>query len=316
MNIVYLDGYTLNPGDLDWAPLTQLGTFTVYDRTPPELVVERATEADIILTNKVFISAGIMAQLPQLKYVGVTATGYNNVDLAAARSQGITVTNVKGYSTPSVAQQTFALLLALTTRPEHHSQSVHRGDWVNADDWCYWKTPLVEISGKTIGLIGLGDIGSQVAAVAQAFGMRVLAHRKSSKPAGAGIELVELDTLFRESDVVSMHCPLTPETEGMINEESLVLMKPTAYLINTGRGALINEKALAEVLNEGKLAGAGVDVLSTEPPKVDNPLLTATNCIITPHVAWALFESRVRLLNLAADNIKAFQAGNPINVVS
>lgn len=316
MNIVYLDGYTLNPGDLDWAPLSQLGNFTVHDRTPAELVVERAAEADIILTNKVFISAEIMAQLPQLKYVGVTATGYNNVDLAAARSRGITVTNVKGYSTPSVAQHTFSLLLALTTRPEYHSQSVRQGDWVNADDWCYWKTPLVELSGKTMGLIGLGDIGSQVAAVAQAFGMRVLAHRKSSKPAGAGIELVDLETLFRESDVVSLHCPLTPETEGIINQESLALMKPTAYLINTGRGPLINEKALAEVLNEGKLAGAGVDVLSTEPPKANNPLLTATNCIITPHVAWALNESRVRLLHLAADNIKAFQAGNPINVVS
>jgi glycerate dehydrogenase len=316
MNIVYLDGYTLNPGDLDWAPLRQLGTFTFYDRTPAELVVERAAEADIILTNKVFISADIMAQLPQLKYVGITATGYNNVDLNAARSHGITVTNVKGYGTTSVAQHTFSLLLALTTRPELHSQSVRQGDWVRADDWCYWKTPLVELSGKTMGLIGLGDIGSQVAAIALAFGMRVIAHRKSSASAGEGIELVDLKTLFQESDVVSLHCPLTPETEGIINKESIAMMKPTAYLINTGRGPLINEKALAESLNEGKLAGAGVDVLSTEPPKADNPLLTATNCIITPHIAWALIESRLRLLNLVADNISAYTGGNPINVVS
>lgn len=316
MNIVYLDGYTLNPGDLDWAPLQQQGNFTVYDRTPAELVVKRAADADIILTNKVFISADIMAQLPKLKYVGVTATGYNNVDIIAARARNVTVTNVRGYSTPSVAQHTFSLLLALTTRPELHSQSVHQGDWVRADDWCYWKTPLVELSGKTMGLIGLGDIGTQVAAVAQAFGMRVIAHRKSNTPAGAGIELVDLETLFRQSDVVSLHCPLTSDTEGIINEESIALMKPTTYLINTGRGALINEKALAEALNEGKLAGAGVDVLSTEPPKADNPLLTASNCIITPHIAWALFESRVRLLNLVAGNIAAYKAGSPTNVVS
>jgi glycerate dehydrogenase len=316
MNIVYLDGYTLNPGDLSWEPLEALGNFTVYDRTPAAQIVERAAEADVILTNKVQLTEEILQQLPQLKYIGVTATGYNNVDLSTARAQDITVTNVRGYSTPSVAQHTFSLLLALTNRAELHSDSVHAGDWANADDWCYWKNPLVELSGKTMGLIGLGDIGMQVARIAQAFGMRVLAHRKSDAPAGEGIALVELEKLFRESDAVSLHCPLTEETSGIINEGSLSMMKSTAFLINTGRGGLLNEKEVANALNEGRLAGAAVDVLSTEPPASDNPLLLARNCLITPHIAWASYESRKRLLHLAADNIAAFAQGDPINVVS
>lgn len=316
MNIVYLDGYTLNPGDLSWEPLEVLGNFTVYDRTPAAQVVERAAEADAILTNKVQLTQEILQQLPQLQYIGVTATGYNNVDLETARAQGITVTNVRGYSTPSVAQHTFSLLLALTNRSELHSESVHDGEWANAADWCYWKNPLVELSGKTMGLIGLGDIGMQVARIAQAFGMQVLAHRKSETPAGEGIELVELEKLFRESDAVSLHCPLTEETSGIISNDSLALMKPTAYLINTGRGGLLKEKDVAEALNEGRLAGAAVDVLSTEPPASENPLLSASNCIITPHIAWASYESRKRLLHLAADNVAAFAQGNPINVVS
>ena len=316
MNIVYLDGYTLNPGDLSWAPLEKLGNFSVYDRTKPEDLLERAAEADIILTNKVVLDAQTMARLPRLRYVGVTATGYNIIDVKAAQKQGITVTNVRGYSSPAVAQHTFSLLLALTNRTELHSQSARAGDWTNATDWCYWKTPLVELSGKTLGLIGLGDIGMQVARIALAFGMRVLAHRKSSSAAGEDIELVELDRLFQESDVVSLHCPLTDQTSNIINVSSLDKMKNSAYLINTGRGGLIDEHALANALNEGQLAGAGVDVLSTEPPQADNPLLTAQNCIITPHIAWALSESRQRLMQLTAENIAAFLMGTPINVVS
>lgn len=316
MNIVYLDGYTLNPGDLSWEPLEKLGTLTVYDRTAPEEIVERAAQADAILTNKVVLDAQILAQLPQLKYVGVTATGYNIIDVQAARAQGITVTNVRGYSTPAVAQHTFSLLLALTNHTELHSQSVRSGDWATAIDWCYWNTPLVELSGKTLGLIGLGDIGTQVARIALALGMRVVAHRKSSAPADEGVELVELEYLFRESDVVSLHCPLTDETSGLINANSLATMKPTAYLINTGRGGLIREQDLADALNSGRLAGAAVDVLSTEPPQADNPLLTAQNCIVTPHIAWAFNESRRRLMQLTAENIAAFQQGTPSNVVS
>ncbi len=316
MNITYLDGYTLNPGDLSWKSLEDLGNFTCYDRTEPADVVARAADADIVLTNKVVLDKKILAQLPNLKYIGVTATGYNNVDLDAARAQSITVTNVRGYSTSAVAQHTFALLLALTNHVELHSESVRQGDWTNADDWCYWKTPLVEIADKTIGLIGLGDIGTRVAGIARAFGMRVLAHRRSDAPAGEGTELVDLDTLFRESDVVSLHCPLTDDTSGIINKKSLAKMKSSAYLINTGRGGLVVEQDLADALEAGQLAGAAVDVLSTEPPRADNPLLTAKNCLITPHVAWAFYESRVRLMKLVAENITAFQRGAPTNAVS
>ncbi|MPR33619.1 D-2-hydroxyacid dehydrogenase [Salmonirosea aquatica] len=316
MNIVYLDSHTLNPGDLSWAPLEKLGNLTVYDRTKPEAVVERAAEADIILTNKVVLDARVLAQLPRLRYVGVTATGYNIIDTKAARSQGITVANVRGYGTPSVAQHTFSLLLALTNHTELHSQSVRAGDWTHAADWCYWKTPLVEISGKTLGLVGLGDIGTQVARIALAFGMHVLAYRKSDARPKAGIERVELDRLFRESDVVSLHCPLTDETSGIINADSLSKMKASAYLINTGRGGLVNEQDLADALNSSQLAGAAVDVLSTEPPQTSNPLLTAQNCIITPHMAWAMYESRERLMQLTAENIAAFQNGAPTNVVN
>lgn len=314
--ITYLDGYTVNPGDQSWALIEKLGHFTCYDRTAPEDIVARAANADIVLTNKVHLTKAILSQLPNLKYIGVSATGYNNVDLDAARAQNITVTNVRGYSTSAVAQHTFALLLALTNHVELHSDSVRQGDWTNATDWCYWRTPLVEIADKTIGLIGLGDIGTRVAHIARAFGMRVLAHRRSDAPAGEGIELVDLDTLFRESDVISLHCPLTDETSGIINKNSLAKMKSTAYLLNTGRGGLVVEQDLADALNTKKIAGAAVDVLSTEPPRADNPLLTAHNCLITPHVAWAFYESRVRLIQLVAENIEAFQRGTPINVVN
>ncbi|WP_247237016.1 D-2-hydroxyacid dehydrogenase [Telluribacter sp. SYSU D00476] len=317
MNIVILDGYTLNPGDQSWEPMEALGTLTIYDRTPTEQIVERAKEADIVLVNKLELREEHLAQLPRLKYIGVTATGYNNVDLEAARKQGIVVTNVKGYSSPSVAQHTFALLLALTNHVELHSQSVHSGDWTRASDFCYWKTPLVELSGKTMGLIGLGDIGTQVAQIALAFGMKVLVYRKHpSQTDHEQLKNVSLEELFRSSDVVSLHCPLTEETREIVNADSLALMKPSAYLLNTGRGPLINEADLAAALQGGQIAGAGLDVLSSEPPQADNPLLSAPNCIITPHIAWAFFESRQRLLQLAAENIRLFQAGTPQNVVS
>ncbi|HEV7349218.1 D-2-hydroxyacid dehydrogenase [Telluribacter sp.] len=317
MNIVILDGYTLNPGDLSWEPLHELGNLTIYDRTSPEQVVERSREANIVLVNKQVLTREHLAQLPQLQYIGVTATGYNNVDIEAAREQGIVVTNVKGYGSPSVAQHTFALLLGLVNHVELHSQSVHQGDWTNLPDFCYWKTPLVELHGKTMGLIGLGDIGTQVAGIALAFGMKVLVHRKNpSQTDQPEIQNVSLDELFRRSDVISLHCPLTDETREIINKDSLSLMKPTAYLLNTGRGPLIQEAELAAALRNGQIAGAGLDVLSTEPPPADNPLLSAPNCLITPHIAWAIFEARQRLLQLAVENIRFYQQGTPRNVVS
>lgn len=316
MKIVVLDSYTLNPGDQDWEPLQTLGDFTEYDRTPPAQIVERAQDAEIVLVNKVILNREIIDQLPKLRYIGVLATGYNNIDIEAAKEKGIVVTNVRAYGPASVAQQSFALLLALTNHAELHSQSVHAGEWTNAADWCYWKTPLVELAGKTLGLIGFGDIGSQVARIAQAFGMKVIVYRKNpALTQDDSITLVSLEAIFAQSDVVSLHCPLTDETKGIINATNLALMKPTAYLLNTGRGPLINEQELADALKQGTIAGAGLDVLSVEPPKADNPLLSAPNCIITPHIAWATFEARKRLLSMAADNVKAFLNGSPVNTI-
>lgn len=316
MKIVVLDSYTLNPGDQDWEPLQTLGDFTEYDRTPPAQIVERAQDAEIVLVNKVILNREIISQLPKLRYIGVLATGYNNIDIEAAKEKGIIVTNVRAYGPASVAQQSFALLLALVNHAELHSQSVHAGEWTNAADWCYWKTPLVELAGKTLGLIGFGDIGSQVARIAQAFGMKVIVYRKNpSLTQDDSITLVSLEAIFAQSDVVSLHCPLTDETKGIINATNLALMKPTSYLLNTGRGPLINEQELADALKQGTIAGAGLDVLSVEPPKADNPLLSAPNCIITPHIAWATFEARKRLLSMAADNVKAFLNGNPVNTI-
>ncbi len=317
MKIVILDGYTVNPGDLSWEPFQLLGDVAIYDRTPPALLAERAHDADAVIVNKIQFDAASFKQLPQLSYIGVSATGVNNIDLEAASRNGVTVTNVKGYSSAAVAQHTFALLLALTNHVELHSQSVQAGDWVRSADWSYRQTPLVELQGKTLGLIGLGDIGSAVAQIAVAFGMRVLAYRKhSSRSSPPGVEQVPLETLFRESDVVSLHCPLTAETNEMINKDSLSRMKPSACLINTGRGALIREADLAEALHAGTIAGAGLDVLSSEPPAAGNPLLKAPNCIITPHIAWAAFEARKRLLLSAAENLKAFQEGKAVNVMN
>jgi len=316
MNIVILDGYTLNPGDLDWSSVNKLGKTSVYDRSGPDEVVDRAQDADAVLVNKVVLNEAILNQLPRLKYIGVCATGYNNIDLNAANKRGIIVTNVKAYGPASVAQHTFALLLALVNHTELHSQSVFKGDWAASSDFCYWKTPLVELSGKTLGLIGLGDIGTHVAKIAVAFGMKVIAYRKNpGRTQQEEIKMVSLETVFKESDVISLHCPLTDETKNMVNADSLSRMKPTSYLVNTGRGPLINETDLAEALKNKTIAGAALDVLSSEPPEKDNALLSAPNCIITPHIAWASFEARERLLEMVAANLKAYFDGKPTNVV-
>ncbi len=316
MNIVILDGYTLNPGDLSWEQLEQFGRLTVYDRTSDTDLISRASEADVVIVNKRKLGREALQQLPRLKYIGISATGVNNVALDAAKELGIRVTNVQGYSTNSVAQHTFGLLLALTNHIELHSQSVRKGEWATCDDWSYKVSPLVELWGKTIGLIGLGSIGEAVSKIAISMGMRVIAYRKNTSKGGPeGVELVDMDTLLTQSDVISLHCPLTPETEGIINNDSIAKMKSTAYLINTGRGPLIVEADLAQALNEGRIAGAGLDVLSDEPPKADNPLVEAKNCIITPHNAWASFEARKRLMGLLADNLRAFQEGRELNVV-
>src|ERR1051326_5287309 len=288
MRILVLDGYTLNPGDLSWDELKALGECAIHDRIPAGEILKRAADAEILLTNKVALPRDIIVRLPKLRYIGVTATGYNIVDAAAAREQNITVTNVPAYGTPSVAQMTFALLLELTQHVGLHAQSVREGRWTRSADWCYWERPLVELSGLALGIVGLGRIGRAVADLAAAFGMNVVAHRRSRpQPDSAQIPLLDLDTLFRQCDVVSLHCPLTPETRHLVNATRLTLMKPSAFLLNTSRGPLIDEQALAEGLNTGRLAGAGLDVLSLEPPPADNPLLQAKNCLITPHIAWA-----------------------------
>lgn len=315
--IVCLDGYTLNPGDLDWGPIKALGEFVTHDRSAPCEVVPRAAVAEIILTNKTVLSHEHFAQLPKLKYVGVLATGYNVVDIEAARERKIPVVNIPTYGTRSVAQMVFAHLLNLAQRVGDHARTVIQGDWAKCPDFCYWNSPLMELEGLTMGIVGFGRIGQATGAVARAFGMRVLAFSPEF-PLGErdGARLVPLEELLRESDVVSLHCPLTPETKGLINRERLALMKPTAFLINTSRGPLVDEAALAEALNAGRIAGAGLDVLSVEPPSPDNPLLAAKNCFITPHIAWATRAARARLLQIAADNLRAFLEGKPKNVVN
>ncbi len=315
MNIVYLDAHTLNPGDLDWSPIQALGHVTLYDRSAPDEVVGRLRDADAVLTNKVKLNRDMLAQLPRLRYIGVTATGYDIVDVAAAREQNIIVTNVKGYSTDSVAQLTFALLLELTHHVGRHSASVRAGEWAASPDFSYAKSPLIELAGKTLGLVGYGDIGSKVAQIARAFGMTVLVNRRHTGDAEAGVTYVDRETLFAESDAVSLHCPATPDTIGFVNRALLGRMKPSAWLINTSRGSLLNEQDVADALNAGQIAGAGLDVLSVEPPKADNPLLTAKNCLITPHIAWASYEARIRLLHDVANNLRAFQTGEPVNTV-
>ena len=317
MNIIVLDGYTLNPGDLSWSVLESLGACTIHDRTSPERIVECAREADILFTNKVVLGRAELVQLPRLRYIGVLATGYNVVDVVAARERGIVVTNIPTYGTRSVAQMTFAHLLELTQHVGHHAETVRQGRWTQSKDFCYWDFPLVELEGLTLGLVGFGRIGRAVAELALAFGMKVLAYDTAgSSGSGSGVSMVDLDTLFRDSDVVSLHCPLTADNKGLVNAVRLKLMKPTAFLINTSRGPLVDEAALAAALNAGGLAGAGLDVLSSEPPRADNPLLTARNCHMTPHLAWATKAARERLLATAIFNLRAFLSGQPKNVVT
>lgn len=317
MKIVVLDGYGLNPGDLSWDAVSQLGELTVYDRTSSEEVIARSAGAEAILTNKTVITAEIMEALPDLKYIGVLATGYNVVNVGAAREKGIVVTNIPAYSTPSVAQMVFAHILNIAQQVQHHSEEVRKGRWTNNADFCFWDTPLIELREKKIGLVGLGHTGYNTARIAIGFGMQVTAYTsKSSLQLPPEIKKRTLDELFSECDIVSLHCPLTDETKELVNAERLRLMKPTAILINTGRGPLVNEQDLADALNAGKLYAAGLDVLSSEPPKADNPLLTARNCYITPHIAWASLEARTRLMDILVENIKAFQAGKPINNVA
>ncbi|WP_282935916.1 D-2-hydroxyacid dehydrogenase [Paenibacillus sp. RC67] len=318
MNIVVLDGYTLNPGDLSWERLAQMGSMTVYDRTSPEQIVERAIDAEIILTNKTPLTATTLAKLPNLCYIGVLATGYNIVDIHAARKRDIPVSNVPTYGTQSVAQFVFAMIFELCHSIGRHDAAVKAGEWTGSIDFCFTKAPLIELSGKTIGLVGLGKIGSQTARIASAMDMRVLAvgsGRSHPKPV-AGVEWTNMETLLKESDIVSLHCPLTPDTEQLINRQRLSWMKPSAFLINTSRGGLIHEQDLADALNAQAIAGAAVDVLSVEPPSTSNPLLSARNCIITPHIAWATQEARARLMETTADNVSAFLEGRPINVVN
>ena len=317
MKIVALDGYGLNPGDLSWDAVSQLGELTVYDRTSSEEIIARSAGAEAILTNKTVITAEIMEALPDLKYIGVLATGYNVVNIDAAREKGIVVTNIPAYSTPSVAQMVFAHILNIAQQVQHHSEEVRKGRWTNNADFCFWDTPLIELREKKIGLVGLGHTGFNTARIAIGFGMQVTAYTsKSSLQLPPEIKKRTLDELFSECDIVSLHCPLTDETKELVNAERLRLMKPTAILINTGRGPLVNEQDLADALNAGKLYAAGLDVLSSEPPKADNPLLTARNCYITPHIAWASLEARTRLMDILVENIKAFQAGKPVNNVA
>ena len=316
MKIVVLDGFTLNPGDLSWDDLRAIGPCEIFDRTPPNQVETRAADANIVLTNKTVLTQENLLRLPGLRYIGVLATGTNVVDLAAARACGIPVTNVPAYSTRSVAQAAFALLLELTHHAGTHAQTVRDGRWTRSADFCYWDAPLLELDGLTLGLVGCGRIGCAVAEVAHAFGMQVIAHSPSRQNAPPFVRWAGLDEVFRECDVLSLHCPLTPQTRQLVNAERLRLMKPTAFLLNTSRGPLVDETALAEALNTGRIAGAGLDVLSTEPPPATNPLLQAKNCLITPHYAWATKAARARLLRIAVENICAFLAGQPINVVN
>ena len=318
MKIVILDGYPLNSGDLSWEGFQQLGEVVIYDRTPNDKVVERAQGAEIVITNKVQIGRNEIENLPSLKYIGVIATGYNIIDTEFAKQKGIVVTNVPGYSTASVVQLTFALLLELCLHVQRHSDSVREGKWARSLDFSFWDYPLIELSGKTLGIIGFGTIGQQVADVATAFGMNVIGNsrRQTDQSHRKNFKWMDVPELLTQSDVVSLHCPLTPETEGLVNSRSLKTMKNSAFLINTARGPIVNEQDLSDALNNGIIGGAGIDVLSVEPPEKDNPLFSAKNCIITPHIAWATIEARGRAMGVAVDNLSAFLGGKSTNVVN
>lgn len=313
MKICILDGYSLNPGDLDWSPVERLGDVTLFDRTPADKIVERAADADIVLTNKVPFSADTLRQLPRLRFICVLATGYNIIDTEAAARQGVVVANIPAYSTMSVAQMAFAHILNITNHVASYAREVADGKWTNCPDFCFWDSALTELAGKTMGIVGLGNTGMATARIAVAMGMKVVAlTSKSADTLPEGITPAPLDDVLASADVVSLHCPLTPSTRHLINAASIAKMKPSAILINTGRGPLVNEQAVADALNGGRLAAFGADVLSQEPPRGDNPLLSARNCFLTPHIAWATLEARTRLMSTATENVRQFIAGEPV----
>lgn len=313
MKICILDGYSLNPGDLDWSPVERLGDVTLFDRTPADKIVERAADADIVLTNKVPFSADTLRQLPRLRFICVLATGYNIIDTEAAARQGVVVANIPAYSTMSVAQMAFAHILNITNHVASYAREVADGKWTNCPDFCFWDSTLTELAGKTMGIVGLGNTGMATARIAVAMGMKVVAlTSKSADTLPEGITPAPLDDVLASADVVSLHCPLTPSTRHLINAASIAKMKPSAILINTGRGPLVDEQAVADALNGGRLAAFGADVLSQEPPRGDNPLLSARNCFLTPHIAWATLEARTRLMSTATENVRQFIAGEPV----
>lgn len=318
LKIVVLDGYTLNPGDLTWDSLNKLGDVIIYERTPTDMIMERCEGADVLFTNKTPLNEITINNLPSLKYIGVLATGYNVVNIDAAKKNGVVVTNVPGYGTMSVVQMTFALLLELCNHVQYHSDTVKNGKWTASNDWCYWDYPLVELAGKTMGIIGFGSIGQKVADVATAFGMNILAldSHRTDQSFRKNFRWAEGQEFFEKSDVISIHCPLFPETKGLINKNNLMKMKKSAFIINTSRGLIVVEKDLAEALNNGIIAGAAIDVLSEEPPEANNPLFDAPNCIITPHISWATKESRARLMDIAVNNLSAFIKEEKLNCIN
>lgn len=315
--IVVLDGYTENPGDLSWDALAALGELTVYDRTPADKIIERIGDADIVYTNKTPLSRETLDSCKNIRFIGVLATGYNVIDVDAAREKGIIVSNIPTYGTDAVGQFAIAMLLEICHHIGHHDQAVHEGRWTNNDDWCFWDYPLIELAGKTMGIIGFGRIGQATGRIAKALGMKVIAYDSYQNEAAKTIgKYVDLDTLLRTSDVIALHCPLFPDTNGIINKDTIAKMKDGVIILNNSRGPLIVEEDLTEALDSGKVYAAGLDVVSTEPIKADNPLLGAKNCLITPHISWAPRESRQRLMDIAVDNLKQFLAGNPVNVVN
>ncbi|WP_222704213.1 D-2-hydroxyacid dehydrogenase [Treponema pectinovorum] len=316
IKLTILDGFAANPGDLSWEPFKKFAELTIYDRTPPELTVERIADSDAIFLNKVAITEEILKDCPKLKYIGVLATGYNVVDLEAAKKRGIIVTNIPSYSTDSVAQHVFSLILNFTNQVEQHSISVQNGDWINSKDFCYWLSPLTELKGKTLGIFGFGSIGQKVAKIAHAFDMNVLINVHSKKSFTGNEKSVSVDELFAQSDFLTLHAPMTAETKEIVNEKTLSLMKKTAFIINTARGGLVNESDIKKALDEQKIAGYASDVLLKEPMTKDCPLFKAKNCVLTPHIAWAPREARQRLFNIALENLEAFISGKPINVVN